>query len=262
MVDVTDSSSLGPADPFDLGGRTAIVTGASSGLGQRFSRVLSGRGATVFAAARRLDRLEALAESDPGIVPFQCDVTAEEDRIGLITKVFEERGPIDILVNNAGVSGERRAMDETPEAFAGILEVNLTAPFHLACLAAARTPAGLTLSIVNIASILGIVTVPSGGGAGYAASKAGIIGLTRELAGQWGSRGVRVNAIAPGWFRSEMTTAIFGEEKLRSWVVDNTLLRRLPEAGDLDGALLFLASNASAYCTGQTIVIDGGWTAR
>jgi NAD(P)-dependent dehydrogenase (short-subunit alcohol dehydrogenase family) len=100
------------------------------------------------------------------------------------------------------------------------------------------------------------------GGASYAASKAGLVGLTRELAGQWGRAGVRVNALAPGWFKSEMTAELFADARSSRWVERNTMLRRGGEGGELDGALLFLASDASSYCTGQVLVVDGGWTAR
>ena len=129
-------------------------------------------------------------------------------------------------------------------------------------LAASAAPAGARISIVNVGSILGLVSAAPMGGASYAASKAGLIGLTRELAGQWGRWGVRVNALAPGWFRSEMTDALFADAKSSDWVGRNTMLRRSGEAHELDGALLFLASDASTYCTGQVIVVDGGWTAR
>jgi NAD(P)-dependent dehydrogenase (short-subunit alcohol dehydrogenase family) len=115
---------------------------------------------------------------------------------------------------------------------------------------------------VNISSILGLVSGWPMSGASYSASKAGMIGLTRELAAQWGRKGLRVNAIAPGWFRTEMTRELFADEKARAWVERNTMLRRAGDERELDGALLFLASDASSYCTGQVLVIDGGWTAR
>jgi NAD(P)-dependent dehydrogenase (short-subunit alcohol dehydrogenase family) len=140
--------------------------------------------------------------------------------------------------------------------------VNLVAPFHLSQLVAHAAEPDHPISIINIASILGLVSAAPMGGASYAASKAGLIGLTRELAGQWGRRGIRANAIAPGWFRSEMTVDLFGDDKARSWVERNTMLRREGDEKELDGALLFLAGDASTYCTGQTIVVDGGWTAR
>ncbi|MGW4058082.1 SDR family NAD(P)-dependent oxidoreductase [Amycolatopsis sp. NPDC004747] len=237
---------------FSLAGKTAVVTGASSGLGARFAKVLASAGATVFAAARRADRLAALG---PEIHPVTCDVSVAGDRERLV----EAAGRVDVLVNNAGVPGERQAAKESAQDFADVLAVNLVAPFHLSRLVAESGSRG---SIVNVASILGIVSAAPLGGASYAASKAGLIGLTRELAGQWGDAGIRVNALAPGWFRSEMTGDLFADERSRRWVERNTMLNRAGDPGELDGALLFLASDASSYYTGQVMVVDGGWTAR
>jgi NAD(P)-dependent dehydrogenase (short-subunit alcohol dehydrogenase family) len=247
---------------FALHGKTAVVTGASSGLGARFAAVLAAAGATVFAAARRLDRLTALAAEDPRIHPIACDVGQEEDRTRLAKTVHAATGRFDVLVNNAGTSGSPRADEETAQDFADVLAVNLVAPFHLARLIAEADSPPNGKSIVNVASILGLVSAAPLGGAGYAASKAGLIGLTRELAGQWGPLGVRVNALAPGWFRSEMTEALFADERSSQWVARNTMLRRGGHGAELDGALLFLASDASSYCTGQVLAVDGGWTAR
>jgi NAD(P)-dependent dehydrogenase (short-subunit alcohol dehydrogenase family) len=258
---------------FALHGRTAVVTGASSGLGARFATVLAAAGATVFAAARRVDRLAALAQvsgrdgpdGDAGggsIRPVACDVAREEDRRRLVETALAATGRVDILVNNAGASGAALAADESSQDFMDVLAVNLVAPFHLACLIAAAAPPEGGCSIVNVASILGLVSAAPMGGAGYSASKAGLLGLTRELAGQWGTAGVRVNALAPGWFRSEMTEALFADSRSSRWVERNTMLGRAGAPGELDGALLFLASDASAYCTGQVLVVDGGWTAR
>jgi NAD(P)-dependent dehydrogenase (short-subunit alcohol dehydrogenase family) len=245
-------------DLFTLTGRTAVVTGASSGLGARFAHVLAAAGATVFAAARRVERIKAMAVGEPRIRPVACDVSVAEDRDELVRTAVAETGRLDVLVNNAAVPGETSADRETASDFADVLAVNLVAPFHLARLAAESGVA----SIVNVASILGLVSTAPMGGAGYSASKAGLIGLTRELAGQWGRDGVRVNALAPGWFRSEMTEELFADERSSSWVTRNTMLGRGGESGELDGALLFLASDASTYCTGQVLAVDGGWTAR
>ncbi|WP_105969288.1 SDR family NAD(P)-dependent oxidoreductase [Streptomyces geranii] len=249
---------------FSLRGRTAVVTGASSGLGARFAVVLASAGATVFAAARRLEKLKELADTDPRIHPVVCDVSREEDRVRLITTALDETGRADVLVNNAGAPGAVRAEDESAGDFADVLAVNLVAPFHLARLLA-ETPAQVsvrTRSVVNVSSVLGLVSGAPLGGAAYAASKAGLIGLTRELAGQWGESGVRVNSLAPGWFHSEMTEELFADARSRRWVERGTMLGRGGEQGELDGALLFLASDASSYCTGQVLTVDGGWTAR
>jgi NAD(P)-dependent dehydrogenase (short-subunit alcohol dehydrogenase family) len=256
------TEQLNPAEIFCLRGRTAVVTGASAGLGRRFAGVLAAAGAQVFAAARRVDRLESLAAEHAGVHPVRCDVAEQADREALVAAAVARTGRLDILVNNAGIGAHGPAGAESPAAFRQTLEVNLVAPFHLACLAAAAGTPQTGASIVNVASILGIVSGAPLSGAGYAASKAGLIGLTRELAGQWGHRGVRVNALAPGWFRSEMTRELFADPRSAGWVDRNTQLRRAGEVSELDGALLFLASSASSYTTGQVLVVDGGWTAR
>jgi NAD(P)-dependent dehydrogenase (short-subunit alcohol dehydrogenase family) len=252
-------------DLFSLEGRTAVLTGASSGLGARFATVLAAAGATVYAAARRPDRLKELADGDPHIHPVVCDVSLEADRERLVETVLENGGRFDVLVNNAGAPGAVRAQDESSGDFADVLAVNLVAPFHLARLLAETPPDhghDRTRSVVNVSSVLGLVSGAPLGGAAYAASKAGLVGLTRELAGQWGRTGVRVNALAPGWFRSEMTDGLFADERSRRWVERGTMLGRGGQQGELDGALLYLASDASSYCTGHVLTVDGGWTAR
>ena len=247
---------------FRLDDRTVVITGASAGLGARFATVLAGAGAQVVVAARRLDRLSELAAASDMIHPVRCDVASADDRIALVDRALELTGRFDVLINNAGIGGHGRALDESLDAYRSTLEVNLVAPFHLACLLAQapERPAGKV--IVNIASILGIVSGAPLSGAGYAASKAGLIGLTRELSGQWARQGIRVNALAPGWFRSEMTQGLFEEERTLNWVSRNTQQHRPGEPQELDGALLFLASAASSYVTGQVLVVDGGWTAK
>ncbi|MBK1787413.1 SDR family NAD(P)-dependent oxidoreductase [Prauserella cavernicola] len=250
-----------PAEVFDLTGRTALVTGASSGLGNRFARVLAAAGATVWASARRKDRLEELAAEVEGVRPVRCDVASESDRAALVDHVVSETGPLDVLINNAGTASKAKPHEESSAAFTEVLETNLVAPFHLAQLVAGVAE-GRAVSIVNVSSIVGVVSTAPRGGAGYAAGKSGLIGLTRQLAGHWGRNGVRVNALAPGWFRTEMNDAMFEDDASVRWIERNTMLRRSGDQSELDGALLFLASAASTYCTGQVLAIDGGWTAR
>ncbi len=247
---------------FDLSGRVAVVTGASSGLGDGFARTLAEAGATVVAAARRTDRLEALAEEVPNVVPVQCDITRPEDRARLVAMASQINGGIDVLVNNAGKAGPPDALSESAEEFDGLLEINLSSGFHLSVAVVKALPEGCGASVINISSVVGLVSTAPIGGAGYAASKAAVIGVTRELAGQWGRRGVRVNAVVPGWFDTEMTDGLFTNEKSANWVSRNTMLGRGGREGEVNGALLFLASDASSYVTGQVLTVDGGWTAR
>ncbi|MDZ5622389.1 SDR family NAD(P)-dependent oxidoreductase [Nocardioides bizhenqiangii] len=251
-----------PFDAFDLTGRVAVVTGASAGLGNGFARTLAGAGATVVAAARRKSRLEKLAADVPGLVPVECDVTRADDRERLIATASAINGGIDVLVNNAGMAGPPDALTETAEEFGAIIDLNLTAGFRLAVEMVKSLPEDRAASIINISSVVGLVSTAPIGGAGYAASKAAVIGITRELAGQWGRRGIRVNALVPGWFDTEMTDGLFSNEKSAGWVRRNTMLGRGGREGEVDGALLFLASDASSYVTGNALAVDGGWTAR
>jgi NAD(P)-dependent dehydrogenase (short-subunit alcohol dehydrogenase family) len=251
-----------PFEAFDLTGRVAVVTGASAGLGEGFARTLAGAGATVVAAARRKSRLEKLAVDVPGLVPVECDVTRAEDRERLIATAAAINGGIDVLVNNAGMAGPPDALAETAEEFSAVIDLNLTAGFRLAVETVKSLPPDRGASIINISSVVGLVSTAPIGGAGYAASKAAVIGITRELAGQWGRRGIRVNALVPGWFDTEMTDGLFSNEKSAGWVRRNTMLGRGGRDGEVDGALLFLASDASSYVTGNALAVDGGWTAR
>jgi len=261
-TDVTEATAFAPAAVFDLTGATVVLTGASSGLGARFARVLAAAGAHVHAAARRVDRIEAMAGEEGRITAVRCDVTDAGDRERLVADAAARTGRVDVLVNCAAVPGAPDAAGESAEDFARVLETNLVAPYDLCRLVADRVPDGAGATVVNVASILGLVSGAPLAGAGYTASKAGLIGLTRELAGQWGRRGIRVNALAPGWFRTDMNDALFADERSARWVDRNTMLRRPGRPEELDGALLFLASPASSYCTGQVLVVDGGWTAR
>jgi NAD(P)-dependent dehydrogenase (short-subunit alcohol dehydrogenase family) len=253
--------SLDPLAGFRLDGKVAIVTGASSGLGARFARVLDAAGAKVVLVARRLERLEQLAGDLSDALPIQCDLQ-QTDTLDDVTKAaMDKYGRIDVLVNNAGMVDTEPAIDEPLERFTEVIQVNLIAPFALAQRAAqAMLDGGDGGAIVNIASILGLRGVGQIPQAGYAASKGGIVNLTRELSAQWSRKGVRVNAIAPGWFESEMTSDMFAEESAHKWVARRAPMGRHGKEGELDGALLYLASDASSYVTGQILAVDGGWT--
>ncbi|MEJ7584075.1 MAG: SDR family oxidoreductase [Acidimicrobiales bacterium] len=256
--------SLPATDLFRLDGRCAIVTGASSGLGERFARVLHGAGATVVAAARRLDRLKAMAaDCGDAMVPVACDVTDEADLERLVSTAVEVGGGrLDVLVNNAGIGGPVPAEVEPFDDFRRVVDVNLNALFRLSQLAFEPLVANGGGTIVNVASMLGLVASAPIKQAGYCASKGAVVNLTRELACQWARKGVRVNAIAPGWFPSEMTTEMWGDESSMAYLGRNCPMGRGGAEHELDGALLFLASDASSYVAGQILTVDGGWTAR
>ncbi|NOX29885.1 MAG: SDR family oxidoreductase [Actinobacteria bacterium] len=262
VVKPSDSSAL-----FDLTGQVAIVTGASSGFGVRFCEVLSNAGANVVMAARREDRLAALAARLPNSLPIRCDVTDDEQLRRLVDESIDRFGKVDILVNNAGTSDSPvKAEDEDPALFRAVVDVNLNACFVLSALVAKpMIERGEGGSIINIASIHSIVGSPSIHQAAYVASKAGLTGLTRDLAAQWARHRIRVNAIAPGYFETELTHDLFvGDtaEGGQRYIERGALMRRPGNEGELDGVLLLLASSASSYITGETIAVDGGWTAK
>ena len=242
--------------------RSSIVTGASAGLGARFARVLDGAGARVVIAARRVDRLEQLALELRDAHVVACDLAEDGAPEALVAATLAHYGRVDVLVNNAGTSNPLPAFDETTDKFDATLRINLVAPFELARECARAMVASETRgAIVNVASIWGLVGVGQIPEAGYAASKGGLISLTRELAAQWARKGVRVNCLAPGWFRSEMTAdSMFDDENAARWMNQRTPMGRGGEEHELDGALLFLASDASTFMTGQVVCVDGGWT--
>ena len=251
-----------PGALFDLEGRVAVVTGASSGLGVRFAQVLHAAGARVVVSARRADRLEQLAVALPGLCVVPGDVADPSARDRLMATAVDRHGRVDLLVNNAGIGSPVAAEDEPIERFAEVMDVNVTSLFALSQLAGRIMIDQRQGVIVNIASILGLVASAPIKQASYTASKAAVVNLTRELAVQWARKGVRVNAIAPGWFPSEMTTEMFTEPSAIAFLERNAPMARGGRPEELDGALLFLASDASSYVTGHVLTVDGGWTAR
>jgi NAD(P)-dependent dehydrogenase (short-subunit alcohol dehydrogenase family) len=257
---VTDAA-VDPLARFRLDGRVVLLTGASSGIGEHLAHVLHAAGSNLVLAARRADRLEALAAKLDGSVPVVCDVSRDQDLERLVGVALDRHGRVDVLVNNAGTADPVPAEDEPSEMFREVLAVNLTAVFVLTQLVGRHMLERGSGVVVNVASVLGLVASGQIPQAGYVASKGGLANLTRELAAQWARRGVRVNALAPAWFHTEMTDVMFADEGGRRWIRRNTPMGRPGELHELDGALLFLASDASTYVTGQVLAIDGGWTA-
>lgn len=251
------------SDLFDLTGRGVIVTGASSGLGRRFVRCLAGRGARVAAAARRTRDLEELARElgEDRVLPVTADVTVEAEVRELVDRARAWAGRLDVLVNNAGATHVKTVAEETTDDFRRLLEVNLVGLYTCARYAGLAMVEQGGGSIVNIASALGLVGSKRIPHAGYCASKAGAVNLTRELASQWAREGVRVNAIAPGYFESEMSQELFATDQGRAYIRRTIPMGRGGRADELDGALVYLASDASTYVTGSTLSVDGGWTA-
>jgi NAD(P)-dependent dehydrogenase (short-subunit alcohol dehydrogenase family) len=249
---------------FRLDGKVAVVTGASSGLGVAIAEGLAAAGAKLVLAARRKDRLEAfaarLAEAGGEALPVACDVTVEADVDRLVAESVERFGRIDVLVANAGVTtivpAEAQALDE----FKSTLDVNLLGVFLCVQRVGRVMLAQGAGSIVNVASVLGLVGTGQVPQAAYSAAKGGVINLSRELGAQWARRGVRVNALAPGWFPSEMTADMFSDDNAMKWMRTRTPMGRAGRPEEIVGPVLFLASDASSYVTGQVVVVDGGWT--
>lgn len=262
---MTPAAALAPEELFSLRGRVAVVTGASSGLGVRFAHTLAAAGADIVLAARRTELLEdvaaAIVATGRRCIAVPTDVSRREDCEGVIREATEQLGDVHVLVNNAGVSRTQPAHHEDLADFAAVVEVNLIGAYAMAqAFARQCIAAGHGGSIINVASILGIAasTTPQ---AGYSASKAGLLGLTRDLAVQWsGRKGIRVNALAPGFFSSEMTQPLLADPSRLAELTARTALGRLGEPDELAGALLLLATDAGSYITGVTLAVDGGWT--
>ena len=240
-----------------LSGRIALVTGASSGLGERFAETLRWAGAEVVATARRRDQLEQLADRSGSIV-LAGDIAAADYRVALAEVIADRFGRLDILVNNAGICDDGPIEDESLEELTMVIQTDLVAVLDLCRLMAPLLFMSDGATVINVSSIFGLVASRSPMAA-YNASKGALVNLTRHLAAQWGVRGVRVNALAPGYFPTELTGGLTDPSFVES-IEARSLLGRIPTVDELDGPLLFLASDASSYVTGQTLVVDGGWT--
>jgi NAD(P)-dependent dehydrogenase (short-subunit alcohol dehydrogenase family) len=248
---------------FDLTGRTAIVTGGSRGIGKEMAEALAEAGANLMLCARRAEWLdETVGEfqaKNYNAAGILADVARAEDVAAVARETIEKFGAVDILINNAGISWGAMPEDMPLEKWQKVLDVNLTGCFLMAQACGREMLARGRGSIINIASISGLTSSANGPYyAGYVASKAGLIGLTRELAASWGRRGVRVNAIAPGFFHSRLADAVI--DRYEGDIRDNNPIPRVGNEGELKGVTVFLASDAASYVTGQTIAVDGGMT--
>ena len=251
-------------DMFNLKGKVAIVTGSSSGLGITFAQSLAEVGANIVLAARRVDKLNEVADTitklGVKVKPIQCDVSQQNQVQSLVDETIKTFGRLDIVVNNAGVAAMSPATDISVEDWNRVVSINLTGTFLCARTAAKQMMKRGGGKIVNIASVYGAVgdVFPA---SPYYATKGAVINLTRDLAVEWAPFKINVNAIAPGFFPSEMTEGVFADPHYLEYINKQTPLGRTGNAEDLKGAVVFLASSASDYVTGQTIFVDGGWTA-
>jgi NAD(P)-dependent dehydrogenase (short-subunit alcohol dehydrogenase family) len=254
-----DPALVNPLAAFRLDGQVALITGASSGIGARSASVLHSLGAHVVLAARRADRLAALASTLDRCHTICCDLSVAGAAGQLVDEAVDASGGIDIVVASAGISNTVPAIRETPEEFAGLVTLDLISVFELAQAAALHMRArGKGGSLIAVASSAAFRSSPHGPAAAYTAAKTGLVGLCRELAVQWARYGIRVNALCPGLYPSEITEPLSRDRAMKESYVAHIPLRRMARSDELDGAVAFLASPASSYVTGHALVVDGG----
>lgn len=250
---------------FNFEGQTALVTGASSGLGKQFALLLASAGADVAIAARREDKLKEVAKEIEALgrkaLVLVMDVTKEEEIAAGFAKIKKEWQKLDILVNNAGISSAAPAEEMSFEDWQKVVDVNLTGVFLVAKHAGALMKEKEYGRIINLASIYGLVGNSAFNVVNYHATKGAVVNLTRALAAEWAKYQITVNAIGPGFFESEMTGDFINTDDFKQYVAISCPMKRVGKKGELNTTLLFLADKASSYVTGQTIAVDGGWTA-
>lgn len=252
---------------FDLTGKVALITGASSGIGRAAAIALASQGAKVAVAARRMERLEGLvveiAAKGGSALAVKMDVTLKEDRERGVAETVAKFGRLDILVNNAGVYEPTALTSATEEAWDKVLDTNLKAYFFMAQAASREMAKNKWGRIVNIASIaMGGTGVGIAGSSAYVASKGGIVGLTESLAAELAAQGILVNAIGPGLIESEMTTAYTSDPKILTPFLTRFAIKRAGKPEEVAAGVVFLASDEASYTTGATLYIDGGWLAE
>ncbi len=255
------------ANYFDLKGQVALVTGCSTGLGVQMAKALANQGANIVALARRKEKIEAVAQEihdtfGVETLAVQCDITSTEQVNAAVKEVIDHFGRIDILVNNAGTGAVAPAEDITDEQFDGEMNVDLFGSFRVARAVAkqAMIPAKYG-RVINIASMYGLVGNKIAGSAPYHAAKGGVVNLTRALAAEWGSKGITVNSICPGYFYTPLTKETLDSDFFQANAKTMIPEERYGNEGELDTAVIFLASKASSYVTGVNLPVDGGYTA-
>jgi gluconate 5-dehydrogenase len=251
---------------FDLSNKVAFITGASSGLGVQYAHALARQGANLVIAARRLDKLKNVAqevEQEHGVevLPVECDVTLEDQIKNAKKQALDKFGQIDILINNAGVARMAPSQEMERKDWDKVIEVNLTGVYLCSKHIGQHMIERGYGKIINTASMYGRVGNTAMPAAAYHASKGGVVNLTRALAAEWAGHNITVNAIGPGFFESEMTEQVRDDEQFNQFLQAMCPMKRWGKEGELDGAVVYLASDASSYMTGQTLFVDGGWTA-
>ncbi|NRB04930.1 MAG: SDR family oxidoreductase [Rhodobacteraceae bacterium] len=250
-----------PLGLFDLTGRVACVTGASSGLGRQAALALAGAGAKVVGVARRQDQLDALRAQNPDSIAVLAADVADADGVETLAEnVRAAFGAPDILVHAAGVNTREHADDVTREKWNLTLALNLSAPFFLSQAFVPHMKAQGWGRIINFASLQSFRAFP--GGIAYGASKGGVAQMTRAMAEAWSADGITANAIGPGFMHTELTEAVFADPERAARNAAQTCIGRNGLASDVEGPVIFLSSDASAYVTGQVLMVDGGFTAK
>lgn len=242
---------------FDYSGRKVLVTGASRGIGRELAKAFGAAGADLIVTARSENSLVEIAEEITALGASVKAVALDQRETSRIGEIVADLGPLDVLVNNAGIEDVRRSLDVDEALWSKIIDTNLKGAFFVAQAAARSMAPGS--AIVNLASLTSYVGVPTA--APYGASKSGILGITRALAAEWGPAGIRVNAIAPGYFHTDMTDVFYQNSAWVETMTSRVPLGRLGRLEDLRGTVLFLASGSASYLTGQCIVVDGGYLA-
>jgi gluconate 5-dehydrogenase len=250
---------------FDLTGKIALVTGASSGLGVQFAKALANQGASVAIAARRVEKLEKVKKEIEALgvkcLAIKCDVLVTSEIVDMVAKVKEHFGRIDILVNNAGVGKGIPADTQTDEEWASTLRVNCDSVYFTAREVGKVMIAQKYGRIINIGSIHSQVAMPNSPISAYCTSKGAVLMLTKALANEWAKYNITVNTIGPAYFPSEMTAEVLEDEASLAGIKMLCPMGRPGRDGELDGAVVYFASDASSYTTGQYLAVDGGWTA-